>query len=151
LEDLLPNEVKPDGVLRNPPFSSSIGRTKNNDSNYAFQHVRSALIRLKTGGRLFALLGTDSVTKTDEARRSNWIRVIPMFAFSPEIRWAVYTTNTIESLNMTLRKIIKNRSLFPNDEAIFKLMYLSLKNISKKWTMPIHNWNAADESICHTF
>jgi putative transposase len=75
--------------------------------------------------------------------RSNWIRVIPMFAFSPEIRRAVYTTNTIESLNMTLRKIIKNRSLFPNDEAVFKLMYLSLKNISKKWTMPIHNWNAA--------
>jgi transposase-like protein len=49
-----------------------------------------------------------------------------MFAFSPEIRRAVYTTNTIESLNMTLKKIIKNRSLFPNDEAIFKLMYLSL-------------------------
>jgi transposase-like protein len=44
---------------------------------------------------------------------------------------------------MTLRKIIKNRSLFPNDEAIFKLMYVSLKNISKKWTMPIHNWSAA--------
>jgi putative transposase len=75
--------------------------------------------------------------------RSNWIRIIPMFSFAPEIRKAIYTTNTIESLNMTLRKIIKNRSLFPSDEAIFKLMYLALKNISKKWTMPIHNWSAA--------
>ena len=75
--------------------------------------------------------------------RSNWIRVIPMFSYPAEIRRVIYTTNTIESLNMTLRKIIKNRALFPNDEAIFKLMYLSLKNISKKWTMPIHNWSAA--------
>ncbi len=75
--------------------------------------------------------------------RSNWTRIIPMFSFAPEIRKAIYTTNTIESLNMTLRKIIKNRSLFPSDEAIFKLMYLALKNISKKWTMPIHNWSAA--------
>jgi putative transposase len=75
--------------------------------------------------------------------RANWVRIIPMFSFAPEIRKAIYTTNTIESLNMTLRKIIKNRSLFPSDEAIFKLIYLSLKNISKKWTMPIHNWSAA--------
>jgi putative transposase len=75
--------------------------------------------------------------------RANWARIIPMFSFAPEIRRAIYTTNTIESLNMTLRKIIKNRSLFPSDEAIFKLMYLALKNISKKWTMPIHNWSAA--------
>jgi len=75
--------------------------------------------------------------------RSNWTRIIPMFSFAPEIRKAIYTTNTIESLNMTLRKIIENRSLFPSDEAIFKLMYLALKNISKKWTMPIHNWSAA--------
>ena len=66
-----------------------------------------------------------------------------MFNYPTEIRKAIYTTNMIESLNVTLRKIIKNRSLFPNDEAIFKLMYLSLKNISKKWTMPIHNWSGA--------
>jgi putative transposase len=75
--------------------------------------------------------------------RSNWSRVTPMFSYPPEIRRAVYTTNTIESLNMTLRKVSKNRSLFPNDEAVFKLMYLALKNISKKWTMPIKNWSAA--------
>jgi putative transposase len=75
--------------------------------------------------------------------RQNWSRVVPMFSYPPEIRRAVYTTNTIESLNMTLRKVSKNRPLFPNDEAVFKLMYLALRNISRRWTMPIPNWSAA--------
>jgi putative transposase len=75
--------------------------------------------------------------------RGNWGRVVPMFGYPSEIRRAVYTTNTIESLNMTLRKITKNRSLFPNDEAVFKLMWLGLRNISKRWTMPIRDWSAA--------
>lgn len=68
IDELLPNEIKPDGVLMNPPFSSSAGRTKINDSNYGFRHVRSALSRLKPGGRLVALLGTASATKTEKAR-----------------------------------------------------------------------------------
>jgi putative transposase len=75
--------------------------------------------------------------------RMNWARVAPMFSYPAEIRRAVYTTNTIESLNMTLRKVSKNRSLFPNDEAVFKLLYLALRNISRRWTMPIKNWSGA--------
>jgi putative transposase len=75
--------------------------------------------------------------------RSNWSRVVPMFSYPSEIRRAVYTTNTIESLNAALRKVSKNRSLFPNDEAVFKLLYLALRNISKRWTMPIRNWSGA--------
>jgi putative transposase len=75
--------------------------------------------------------------------RANWARVVPMFSYPAEIRRAVYTTNTIESLNMTLRKVSKNRALFPNDEAVFKLLYLALRNISQRWTMPIRNWSAA--------
>lgn len=75
--------------------------------------------------------------------QSNWARVIPMFQFTPEIRRAVYTTNAIESLNFSLRKIIKNRALFPNDEAVQKILFLALRNIAKKWTMPIPNWSAA--------
>ena len=75
--------------------------------------------------------------------RANWTRLIPMFNYSAEIRRAIYTTNAIESMNMSLRKIIKNRGLFPNDEAVFKILYLALKNIAKKWTMPIKNWAAA--------
>jgi len=75
--------------------------------------------------------------------RANWARVVPMFSYPSEIRRAVHTTNTIESLNMMLRKVSKNRSLFPSDEAVFKLLYLALRNISKRWTMPIPNWSAA--------
>jgi putative transposase len=73
--------------------------------------------------------------------RVHWSRVVPMFSYPGEIRRVIYTTNTIESLNMTLRKVTKNRSLFPNDEAVFKLMYLALRNISQRWTMPIKNWS----------
>jgi putative transposase len=75
--------------------------------------------------------------------QQHWARVVPMFGYPAEIRRAVYTTNTIESLNMTLRKVSKNRSLFPSDEAVFKLLFLALRNISKRWTMPIPNWSAA--------
>jgi putative transposase len=75
--------------------------------------------------------------------RSNWPRVIPFFAHPPEIRRVIYTTNAIESLNMSLRKVTKTRSSFPNDEAVLKLLYLALRNIAKRWTMPIHDWKAA--------
>ena len=54
-----------------------------------------------------------------------------------------YTTNAIESINMSLRKVTKARSSFPTDEAVSKLFYLALNNISKKWTMPIRDWKAA--------
>jgi putative transposase len=75
--------------------------------------------------------------------RRNWARVIPFFAHPPDIRKVIYTTNSIESLNMSLRKITKNRASFPNDEAALKLLYLALKKISKKWTLPIRDWKGA--------
>jgi putative transposase len=75
--------------------------------------------------------------------RNNWERIIPLFAYPPQIRKAIYTTNAIESINMSLRKVTKNRGSFPNDEAMIKLLYLALQNISKKWTMPIRDWKAA--------
>jgi putative transposase len=75
--------------------------------------------------------------------RRNWDRIIPFFDYPPEIRRIIYTTNAIESVNMSLRKITKNRASFPNDEAVMKLFYLALMNISKKWTMPLRDWKAA--------
>ncbi len=60
-----------------------------------------------------------------------------------EIRKVIYTTNAIESVNMGLRKVTKSRGSFPNDEALIKLYCLALRNISKKWTMPIQNWKVA--------
>ena len=73
----------------------------------------------------------------------NWSEIIPFLQYPKDIRKAVYTTNAIESVNSSLRKIIKNRQLFPNDLAIKKILYLALRNISKKWSMPIHNWKSA--------
>jgi len=73
----------------------------------------------------------------------NWARIIPFFDYPPEIRRIIYTTNAIESVNMSLRKITKNRGAFPSDEALIKLFYLALMNISKKWSMPLRDWKAA--------
>lgn len=73
----------------------------------------------------------------------NWENLTTFFAYPADIRRAIYTTNAIESLNMTLRKVIKNKRVFPSDESVFKLLYLAIHNISKKWTMPIHNWKEA--------
>ena len=86
--------------------------------------------------------GTDYPTIV-KSWRSNWARITPFFEYPPEIRKIIYTTNAIESVNMSLRKITKNRGSFPSDDALLKLFYLALNNISKKWTMPIRDWKAA--------
>jgi len=85
----------------------------------------------------------DSHPTIGKSWRNNWERITPLFSYPPEIRKAIYTTNAIESVNMSLRKVTKNRGSFPNDDSMFKLLYLALKNISKKWTMPIRDWKAA--------
>ena len=75
--------------------------------------------------------------------KTNWENLNEFFAYPPDIRKVIYTTNAIESLNYSLRKVTKNRSIFPNDNAIIKIMFLALTNASKKWTMPIKDWGAA--------
>jgi putative transposase len=72
----------------------------------------------------------------------NWERVIPFFAFPADIRKVIYTTNAVESLNMTLRKLIKTRGSFPTEEAAFKLLFMGLRNVSKKWSV-IQGWREA--------
>lgn len=72
----------------------------------------------------------------------NWERVIPFFAFPAEIRKVIYTTNAVESLNMSLRKIIKTRGSFPNEESALRLLYLALRNHSKKWSF-VQGWAEA--------
>ena len=75
--------------------------------------------------------------------RNRWNEVIPFMKFSPEIRKAIYTTNAIESVNYNLQRNLKTRQSFPNDEAAMKLIFMILRRISKKWTMPIRNWAGA--------
>ena len=73
----------------------------------------------------------------------HWNDLSEFFKYPPEIRRAIYTTNAVESLNYQLRKVTKNRSTFCTDDAILKILYLAIRNASKKWTMPVKEWGQA--------
>lgn len=106
---------------------------------YSAPTVEQAAANLVTFGEKW----DETHPRVSQSWQNNWQRIIPYFAYPPEIRRVIYTTNAIESLNMSLRKVTKNRGSFPNDESMFKLLYLALTNISKRWTMPIKNWKSA--------
>ena len=71
---------------------------------------------------------------------TNWDAISPIFKFSADVRSVIYTTNAIESLNSTYRKLNRQRSVFPSDQALLKALYLATFEATKKWTMPIRNW-----------
>jgi len=73
----------------------------------------------------------------------HWEYVIPIFDYPMEIRRVIYTTNAIESLNRSFRKIIKTKAVFPDEDSVFKLLYLAMRNITQKWRRPIRDWRAA--------
>ena len=91
----------------------------------------------------FAEKWDDKFPTISKLWRNHWSNIIPFFDYPDDIRKAIYTTNAIESVNRSLRKVIKTKGVFPNDVAILKILYLALENISKKWTMPIRNWKSA--------
>lgn len=93
--------------------------------------------------REFSEIWDEKYSTISKSWMNHWENVIPFFEYPEDIRKAIYTTNAIEALNRSLRKIIKTRGSFPTDESIFKLLYLALQKASKKWTMPIRNWKAA--------
>jgi transposase-like protein len=75
--------------------------------------------------------------------KHHWDDLSEFFKYPPEIRRAIYTTNAVESLNYQLRQVTKNRSSFSTDDAIFKILYLAIRNASKRWTMPVREWGQA--------
>ena len=105
---------------------------------YRAENAEAALQRLDAfeteWGKRYPAIG--------QAWRRAWEHVIPFFAFAPEIRKMIYTTNAVEALNRSLRKIIKTRGSFPNDEAAMKLLYLAIRNAGVHWRRPIA-WTAA--------
>jgi putative transposase len=86
--------------------------------------------------------GTRFPTVAASWRRA-WTQVIPFFAFPPEVRRVIYTTNTLENVNRQLRKTLKTRGHFPNDEAATKLIWLALRNVMADWSRPAPAWKAA--------
>jgi transposase-like protein len=105
---------------------------------YRAENAEAALQRLEEfeaqWGKRYPAIG--------QAWRRAWQHVVPFFAFAPEIRKMIYTTNAVEALNRSLRKIIKTRGSFPNDEAALKLLYLAIRNASVHWRRAIE-WTAA--------
>ena len=105
---------------------------------YHAENAEAALLRLEDfeaeWGKRYPAIGA--------AWRRTWEHVIPFFAFAPEIRKMIYTTNAVEALNRSLRKIIKTRGSFPNDEAAMKLLYLAIRNAGIHWRRPVA-WTAA--------
>lgn len=75
--------------------------------------------------------------------KNRWTEIAPFLAYPAEIRKVMYTTNAVESLNYTLRKVTRNRLSFPTTDAAMKLVYMALQNISQRWTMPIRDWSQA--------
>ena len=73
----------------------------------------------------------------------HWNNLINFLKYPKEIRKVIYTTNAIESLNSQFRKVIKNKKVFPSDDAVYKILYLAIRNLEKKWTMPARFWNEA--------
>lgn len=91
----------------------------------------------------FAQRWDDKYPQISKSWRAHWNNINTLFAYPEDIRKAIYTTNAIESLNSVIRKAIKKRKLFPSDDSAKKVIYLAIKDASKKWTMPIRNWRQA--------
>ncbi|HEU0369719.1 MAG TPA: IS256 family transposase [Candidatus Acidoferrum sp.] len=78
-----------------------------------------------------------------KAWRSKWADIITLFDYPPAIRRVIYTTNAIESVNSVIRKFTRNRKIYPNEESALKIVYMAIREASRKWTMPIHHWKQA--------
>ncbi len=85
----------------------------------------------------------DKYPQLSRSWRSHWHNLNTLFGYPEDIRRAIYTTNAIESMNSVVHKVIKKRKLFPTDDSAMKVVYLTVQQASKKWTMPIRNWKPA--------
>ena len=106
---------------------------------YASSTVDEARLALES----FSEIWDKQYPTISKSWKSNWENIIPFFDYPAEIRKVIYTTNAIESLNMSLKKVIKSRGSFPNNDSVFKLLYLALRNATRKWKMPIRDWKRA--------
>ncbi|QHQ24499.1 IS256 family transposase [Pectobacterium parvum] len=91
----------------------------------------------------FAKVWDDKYPQISKSWRAHWENLNTFFNYPPDIRKAIYTTNAIESLNSVIRQAIKKRKVFPTDDSVRKVIYLAIRDASKKWSMPIQNWRLA--------
>ena len=117
--DALRVKIRDEGLVRNKAVYVALARLEEFEAEW---------------GKRYPAIG--------QAWRRAWQHVIPFFAFAPGIRKMIYTTNAVEALHRSLRKIIKTRGSFPNDDAALKLLYLAIKNAGMRWRRGIE-WTAA--------
>ncbi len=91
----------------------------------------------------FAKVWDDKYPQISKSWRAHWENLNTLFSYPPDIRKAIYTTNAIESLNSVIRAAIKKRKVFLTDDSVRKVIYLAIKDASKKWSMPLQNWRLA--------
>ena len=91
----------------------------------------------------FAKVWDDKYPQISKSWRAHWENLNTLFSYPPDIRKAIYTTNAIESLNSVIRAAIKKRKVFLTDDSARKVIYLAIKDASKKWSMPLQNWRLA--------
>src|SRR6516165_4581723 len=103
----------------------------------------ASVVEAETALEGFAQAWEDKYPTIVKQWRLKWPDIVAMFDFPPAIRKAIYTTNTIESVNSVIRKFTRNRKQYPNEESALKLVYLAIHEASKKWTRPIYNWRGA--------
>ncbi len=108
-----------------------------------FVYTAATEDQAKTALEAFAEKWDRKYPTISKSWRAHWAQIIPMLVFPDDIRKVIYTTNAVESVNMTLRKASRNHRIFPTDDAVFKVMYLAIQNITKKWTLPIRDWTGA--------
>lgn len=81
----------------------------------------------------------------------HWDNIKTFFAFPEQIRTLIYTTNAVESVHRQLRKVTKNKAVFPTDESLVKMLFLAIRDVSKKWTMPLHGWKTIISHLSVTY
>ena len=93
--------------------------------------------------KAFAKAWDEKYPMISKSWRERWLDIKTLFEFSWEIRQVISTTNTIQSVNSVMRKLTRNRKIYPNEESALKIMYMAINEASKRWTMPIRNWRPA--------
>ena len=99
----------------------------------------------------FAMTWEDKYPYSVQSWRTNWDELTTFFSFPLEIRKIMYTTNLIENLNGKIRKYTKNKLSFPTDESVMKSVYLAIREATRKWSMPIHNWGVVTNQFIIIF
>lgn len=121
------------------PWKDYKGVTRDLKQIYQSATEEEALLALEE----FAERWDDKYPQISKSWHSHWENLNTLFNYPPDIRKAIYTTNAIESLNSVIRKATKKRKLFPTDDSAKKVIYLAIREASKKWTMPIRDWKPA--------